>query len=96
MKKIFCFINGGNGVDWNEVIALCEDGHHLARHISFSKSFAIHDIGINSDCKHDNYKAHCPDGYKLVWIDDPANDEELASAYQKNQALGKAAEEANK
>jgi len=87
MKKIFCFINGGNGSDWFNVLALCEDGHCLAQHVSSSEWWAKIDIGVNSDRQHDQYKEHCLDGYELVWIDDPANSAELAAAYAKNQEL---------
>lgn len=87
MKKIYCFINSGKGTDWNIVIALCEDGHCLAQHCSSNEWFAKHDIGIDSDWKHDNYKEHCPDGYELVWLDDPANCPELDEVYKKNQEL---------
>lgn len=94
MQKIFCFINGGRGTDCNIVLAICEDGHCLAQHLSSNEWFARHDIGINSDWKHDKYEEHCQDGYELVWVDDPANSDELAAAYKKNQELA-AIEEAN-
>jgi hypothetical protein len=90
-KKIFCFINGGNGRDWFPVIAICEDGHCLAEHISSSEWFALHDIGINSDIKHEQYKEHCPNGYELVWVEDARNSVKLDAAYAKNQELGRLA-----
>lgn len=87
VQKIYCFINGGNGTDWNNVLALCEDGHALAGHISSTEWFAKQDIGINSDDKHQHYKDHCPNGYELIWVDDPANSPHVSSAYAKNQEL---------
>lgn len=93
MKKIYCFINSGKGTDWIITIALCEDGHCLATHCSSNDYWAKHDIGINSDWKHDEYKKHCPEGYELVWIDDPASSKEVDDAYQKNQELAKQAKE---
>ncbi len=97
-KKIYCFINGGNGRDWLNVISICEDGHCLSQHISSSIGFAKHDIGINSDIKHENYKKHCPEGYELIWVDDPKDCPELDAAYAKNQELAakNVIEESNK
>lgn len=89
MKKIYCFINGGKGTDMNNVIALCEDGHCLAGHLSSTEGWAKHDIGINSDWKHDKYKEHCPEGYELVWVDDAEGHEGIDAAYTLNQALAK-------
>ena len=68
MKKIFCFVNGGFGRMGGEVAAVAEDGEHLASHFSSNEGWAKHDIGINSDWKHDKYKAKYPDGYELVWL----------------------------
>lgn len=86
-KKIYCFVNSGAGTSSQVVIALCEDGHCLAQHLSSSLSFAQHDIGIDSDWKHDNYKTHCPEGYELIWIDNPKESEEISAAYKLNQEL---------
>jgi hypothetical protein len=87
IKKIYCFVNSGKGSDWQNVIALCEDGHCLAQHLSSSEGWAKHDIGINSNWKHDNYKNHCPEGFELIWIDEPENSEEVDLAYSLNQKL---------
>ena len=91
MGKIFCFINGGSS-GWYEVVAISENGYHLAGHISSCKSWAKHDIGIGSDWKHDKYKKHYPDGYELVWIDEPENSKELDLAFQKYDELGEVAQ----
>lgn len=87
MKKIFCFVNSGRDTNWQIVIALCEDGHCLAQHLSSSEGFAKHDIGITSDCKHEKYKEHCPEGYELIWLDNPESSVDLDAAYEKNQEL---------
>lgn len=89
MKKIFCFINSGKGTDWIIVIALCEDGRCLANHCSSNEYWAMHDIGIESDWKHDDYKKNCPEGYELIWIEDASNSPEVDTAYIKNQELAK-------
>lgn len=87
MKKIYCFVNGGRNTEFQHVIALCEDGHCLAAHLSSHEHWAKHDIGINSDWKHDKYKEHCPEGYELIWIDNPETSEEISEAYKLNQEL---------
>ena len=72
--------------------ALAEDGHCLASHWSSTEAFGCHDMGLTSDWKHDNYKEHYPDGYELVQVE---NDKDAGwlPAFEKNQALKKAAEE---
>lgn len=89
--EIYCFVNSGRGSDWQHVIALAEDGHCLASHISSSESFARHDIGITSDWKHEKYREHYPDGYELVWVERPESDERVDAAYALNQQLAAAA-----
>jgi len=85
MSKIYCFINGGYP-DMLNVIAVAEDGKVLAGHCSSHRQWAIHDIGITSDWKHEHYKEHYPDGYELVWLDDPANDEDFKKIIELNKA----------
>lgn len=86
-KKIYCYVNTGRGTDMQTVIALCEDGHCLAQHLSSNEAWAKHDIGITSEQKHENYKEHCPGGYELIWLDVPEDSEELKAAYKLNQVL---------
>lgn len=73
MGKIFCFINSENSFGV-QVCALSEDGDSLAGHVSSSESYAKHDIGINSDWKHEKYKERYPEGYELVWVDTSSNE----------------------
>lgn len=89
MKKIYCFVNGGKGTDWQNVQALSEDGVFLAGHISSSEGYAKHDIGMTSDWKHDIYKETYPEGYELEWVDDPKNHDGITKAYEKHLALSK-------
>lgn len=86
--KIFCFINSGRGTDWIRVSALSEDGEFLAGHVSSSEGFAKHDIGLTSDWKHDAYKERYPDGYELVWVDDPKGHADLMAAHAKHLLAG--------
>lgn len=39
----------------------------------------------NSDWKHDAYLKACPNGYSLVWLDDPRSDEGWCKAYELNK-----------
>lgn len=85
--KIFCFINSVKRTDYNHVIALCEDGHCLAEHLSSNGWFARHDIGINSDNQHELYQEHCPNGYELIWVYEVEGHSGIDAAYAKNQEL---------
>ena len=84
--KIFCWINSrfSFGV---VVMAMDEDGRHLASHISSSTMWARHDIGLGSTWKHELYRAAHPDGYVLEWIEeaDAADHPGLSAAYELNQ-----------
>jgi hypothetical protein len=96
MKKIFCLIEN----QWTSgdvaVLALCEDGHVVGTHLSSSIGWAKRDIGFTDSTapKHEQYKAHCPDGYELIWVTDEelaaqyeAKEGEWYSAYMLNQAM---------
>ena len=70
--KIYCFNNSRTVTDWNNIIAVADDGHCLARHIYSHLGYFKHDIGIESNWKHDLYNKHFGEGnWELVWIDDP-------------------------
>jgi hypothetical protein len=83
--KIFCWINEGEGTDWQVVMAVAEDGCFLASHVSSSETWARHDIGLTSDWKHDRYQEHYPDGYELEWVENAKTHEGLQAAYVLNQ-----------
>lgn len=84
-RKIYCFINGGIPGLYS-VMAMAEDGTVLAGHGSSNEGWAIHDIGIRGECKHDKYSAHYPDGYELIWVRKPNKHAGLMAAYANNQA----------
>lgn len=68
--------------------ALCEDGHGLASHLSSNEQWSKHDMGFAySTWKHETYKEHCPEGFELIWIDDPDNDERWIEAMKLNEKL---------
>lgn len=90
--KIFCFCNGGRP-GWYEALAICEDGVVVGQHICSTPGWCKSDLGIGTNNKHEQYAAHCPDGYELVWVDDPRNHAGLQAAYALNQELAKETKE---
>lgn len=85
--KIYAFVNSGLVTEWLEVMAMAEDGHVLAEHISSNEYWAQKDIGLTSRKKHDNYNRHYPAGWALEWVADPKKHAGLMAAYAKNQKL---------
>lgn len=86
MKKIYLYcvaIHTGRG----DVMgyALAEDGKCLASHLSSNEDFSKHDLGLNSDWKHDKYNSYYPDGFELEWVDDPDNHEGWKKAFHLNK-----------
>lgn len=73
MNKIYIIANESNalGRPGYSCHALAEDGTGICGHYSSSITFAKHDMGLTSDWKHEHYKKHYPDGYELIWVDDP-------------------------
>lgn len=85
---------GGSGLVHNSTpggdvlgCALTEDGYCLAEHLSSNIGFAKHDLGLTSDWQHERYQKHAPDGFELVWIDEPRTDPRWQDALAKNRAL---------
>lgn len=88
--KIYCWVNSGVGSDCQVVMAMAEDGTFLASHLSSNLTWAMHDIGISSDWKHDLYKERYPDGYELVWVENVKAHDGLSVAYALNQRQAEA------
>lgn len=87
--KIFVFVNGREGTDWQMGEALAEDGHFIASHVSSSRGFFRHDMGLTGDWQHDKYAAHYPEGYELVEVPEGGAKTHagLIAAYEKHKAL---------
>ena len=68
-NKIYCFVNTINSMGYI-VIAVAEDGKALAGHCSSNVGWAKHDIGIDSNWKHEKYKEKYPEGYELIWLEE--------------------------
>ena len=90
--RIFCFINSHAPENYY-VLAMAEDGNVLGSHLSSSPMWARHDIGLDSEWKHDEYGKHYPNGYELEWVDNPRTHAGLQAAYALNQELGRKAKE---
>jgi hypothetical protein len=89
--KIFVWVNSGRGTDWQFGVALAEDGTCLASHVSSSRDWFLHDMGVLPDgWKHDKYREHYPDGYEVVEVPEgeEATHPGLLAAYALNQAKG--------
>lgn len=84
MGKIFALVNGGSD-NFLNIAAVAEDGEVLAGHVSSSVSWAKHDIGVNSDWKHELYDAKYPDGWEIEWVDDIENHEGVQKALTLNR-----------
>ena len=91
MRVIYLFANAYYDDGGVAGCAIAEDGHCLAGHLSSSLALAMHDMGLTSDGKHDEYAAHYPDGYEVEWVDDPLTHPGLQAAYALNQELRKQA-----
>ena len=91
---IYGFNNGGSP-GWYEGVLLSEGGHCLGGHICSSEGYMLADLGILEGTKpdrHDEFRAHYPDGYKMVFIpkSEAGFHAGLLAAVKRNQALAAA------
>jgi len=87
VHTIYCFNNGGSP-GWYHAMAMADDGHVLGQHICSHELYMQHDLGMTSDCKHENYNTHFGTGnWRLEWVADPRAHEGLQTAYALNQKL---------
>ena len=83
--KIFAFANGSDSFGVY-CVAIDEEGHGLAGHICSHAGFGPHDMGVTSNWKHDKYAEKFPDGFEVIWVDDPPNHPECWAAIEKQKA----------
>ena len=89
LPKIYIFCQGCQP-EWHHIEALSEDGVFLAGHLCSNHGFVPHDMGIDPNgWNRDNYAAYYPDGFELVWVDNPRTHEGLNAAYAKHTAMSK-------
>ena len=84
---IFCFINSEHPAGMYQVVALSQGGRILASDYARTKHEARMKIGLGGFRHHDQYELAHPNGYMLVWVDDPRNDPELRRVIEINQRL---------
>ena len=89
--KIFYFCNGCSP-GWHNGMAMDEDGHCIAQHACSDHVYLRTDLIDRRKAAHD---ARYPDGWEVEFVDSPRTHEGLQAAYQKNQAMAKAAKEAS-
>lgn len=87
MRKIIYLWCAPIGRDSQDVIgyAVTKDGECIASHWSSNPDWSKHDMGLTSEWKHDAYLKACPNGYSLVWLDDPESDEGWQRAFELNK-----------
>ena len=73
------------GPNWWLGFALAEDGFGLTSHISSTRAWSQHDLGLTSEVKHDIYRKYYPDGYELVWLDEPEKNPGFTEALALNK-----------
>lgn len=85
MKTIFVVPNGESYLGVH-MVALTEDGDCIAEHLSSHTTWGKHDMGIDSNWKHDIYNSVYGEGnWKLVYADEEVMEsEEFKLAAQRN------------
>jgi len=90
LPTIYGFNNGGDP-GWYSGMLLAEDGTYLGGHVPSNEEFMIYDLGIVAgglgDSRHEEFKEHYPNGYRMEFISlvDVKSHLGLKSAYEKNQ-----------
>ena len=83
MTKIYCWVNSGVGTDWQEVLAIKEDGEIIGSHVSSTEWWAMRDIEHHVNEYADKFP---DDEFEAIWVSDPLKHEGLRAAYAMNQA----------
>lgn len=86
-NKIYAFANGDWAGDYLGV-GMAEDGAVLASHVSSSETWLAHDLGATSQCEHERYAAHYPDGFEVEYVPlvELSSHAGLLAAVKANQA----------
>lgn len=88
---IYGFNNGGNPGMLSGVL-LAEDGTGMGGHLCSEEGFMYGDLGILDGTRpdrHESFKKHYPNGYRMKFICDPTNHTGLMLAYERNQENAK-------
>lgn len=81
--KIYCFVERQDADGEVYCVAVSDDGHLLAAHISSNESWLPHDLGITSSWKHAHYDAHFGAGnWELEHVRNPDSHPGVKQAMQ--------------
>jgi hypothetical protein len=86
-KKVYCFITRPPKNGLVDTVAIAECGHILANHTSSDIHWAKHDLGVTSTRNHDIYSKHCPDGFQVIWVDNPHDHPGFHEALKRNEII---------
>jgi hypothetical protein len=89
--KIYAFQTGG-GLDRDVYgMALAEDGQVLTSHLSTNLDYLKGDLGFletsMGKIKREKFAEHYPDGFEVIWLDNPQEDAGYMAALARNQAM---------
>ena len=87
-KTIYCFVSARPGEQFMAVAVEADTWKTLEATILPTKQRAMLALGFGNDDAHSHhtYRRAAPQGYDLVWIDDPTTDERLAGMRGEVQA----------
>ena len=90
LPKIFVFCNSCQP-NWHGATALTQDGFFIASHLCSNHGFIMHDMGVHpTGWKRDIYDVHYPDGYDVVFEENPLDGSaEFKAAYEKHKSYTK-------
>jgi hypothetical protein len=90
-KKIYCFVDHHIGNNYSYV-AIDEDAQVVTTGIASSPDWVKCDLGIHGDPGGSHgpsrlrlYQEKYPDGYELIWVDDPFTHPETLKVLQEHQ-----------
>ena len=83
--KIFIFCNSCEG-DFHSIRALAEDGCFIAGHVCTNHGFIAQDMGLTGTKKHYIYSLHYPNGYELIYVENPKDHLGLKAAYETHKS----------
>lgn len=84
---IYCFINSEHPAGMKQVVAMSQAGRILAEDYGQSDYDCRVKIGLGSMRHHDQYALEYPNGYMLMWVNDPHRDAELRRVIEMNRTI---------
>ena len=85
MGKIFVWVSGTLNPGDLACTAIAEDGTALGGHVSSNELWAKSDMGVTTERKHERYREHYPDGFEVIWVENPNEHSDFARAYMKHK-----------